>query len=186
MVSVMATCPYVAARRRTWALTPPSSGHATAGFACRVMPLMSNVSCRMSGADLLPTFSKDKLPSGLSYPLGAEELSEFLWSVPEASNYRVRFLSRAIFRHSKWQEVVRREGELTVLRIERSFDRESWEVFVYALPSNRRQVVRSALQSEVFPRLAAWLKRAERHSFEAHAELQSATVRIEEYLRVDS
>jgi len=24
-------------------LTPPSSGHATAGFACRVMPLMSNV-----------------------------------------------------------------------------------------------------------------------------------------------
>src|SRR5213592_3370051 len=38
-------------------LTPPSSGHATAGFACRVMPLMSNVRRLMNASAPLDALS---------------------------------------------------------------------------------------------------------------------------------
>jgi len=116
---------------------------------------------------LIPTVSKAKISSKLSYPIGAEHVSEALVSVAQLSELKLHFFS------SKFDHALRR-GHYEFLRVEYLNDASPaedwpvsslyprppqyrWEVVVQPVPRLFRQRVKRYILDSALPQIARWL-----------------------------
>lgn len=115
---------------------------------------------------MLQTKYKDKLPSFLTYPLGAKTISESLIGVPQYDKLEIGFLRGRY-------EKLEREGRRKVAAVrylrsnlglsaahfaeERGYYGPKWSIDVYAVPRDSGSTVRDALASAGFALLRDWL-----------------------------
>jgi hypothetical protein len=121
---------------------------------------------------LAPT-SKPKLPSFLSFPIGADGLSASLKAVPQFSSLELVFSADPILSTTKFRRLIEADKPHVVLRarFERwdrnpSIGNESWvqeylhgkwSLWVYPVRRQRKAQAREALVGEGLPRIAEWL-----------------------------
>ncbi len=124
--------------------------------------------------DLIPTQHKDKLPQGFSYPIGAKELSEALADAPQHALMALSFHDRDTFWASEFKDRIKKKGTIKVIEIEycRSHAypgapqyfvesghfEPKWKICVYALPSEHRHDVNTALIELAMPVYKEWLQ----------------------------
>src|ERR1700759_1769738 len=117
------------------------------------------------GVSLIPTSSKEKLPKGFSYPLGAEAISAALEGAPHFGRSHFTFRWQDEYQTSEWQKRIKARGLITQLHIWYFdfFDHLGpWTVRVNSVPSEYSVCARDHLKQEL-PRvrkelLAAGLK----------------------------
>ena len=131
----------------------------------------------METDSLIPTGYKKKLPRGFSYSYSAGEVSALLSVLSVSQLY---FSDRATHWHSQWQKAVREQGEVEVVQCCRS-DSGEYDVRVYSVPSQTRQLVRSALKDTALPSLRQWIAAKRGNRFSAYFHLADGTVRIETF-----
>ena len=121
---------------------------------------------------MIPTTYSHKLPRGLSYPAGAELLTELFAGVPQAERFELYFNRHELIFASDHQAAVRSGKPVTVLaisyrnsrpgltgsnfEIERGWYGEHWQITVYAVPSALRLAVRQAIVASG-DRLRRWV-----------------------------
>jgi hypothetical protein len=115
---------------------------------------------------IIPTLSKAKISSKLSYPIGAQQVSEALASSPQFIALKLRFYSG--FDHGL------RRGHYEFLRIEylnstqpadkwpisslfRRPPQYRWEVVVQPVPRHLRHRIKQYILDSALPQLASWL-----------------------------
>ena len=116
------------------------------------------------GLLLIPTCYKDALPKTLSYPLGAQALSEALFDLPQAQNLSVSFWNHsAAHRYGSPYPVLIAiyNGE----RPSRFNSGPKWRLEVEAVGRAVKHLVKTKLCNEGLPRVHKWL-RANDHSME--------------------
>jgi hypothetical protein len=123
------------------------------------------------GQPMIHTTSKDKLPKFLSYPIGAEILTDALSSSPQIEKLTVSLFTR----YGSLQDKKYRTQPYPILRINyrylRSnrytsnsfvesgyYDSESWHITVVAIPAELKSQVRKLLLSEGLPQILSWLQ----------------------------
>ena len=115
---------------------------------------------------LISTAYRQKISKELSYPLGAELLSEALSGVPQYPDLFIEF-------HGRWNgtpaEVRRLAREGRVLPVFRAsyvdftklYGEEQWKLQVYPVPSEDKSQTRQAIIEHALPRVRSWLERFE-------------------------
>jgi hypothetical protein len=115
---------------------------------------------------LIPTLSKAKISSKLSYPIGAEQVSSALASTPQFPELGLHFYS--VFDHGL------RRGEYEFLRVEylnnskpaeqwpitslyKRAPQNRWEIVVQPVPRSFRNVIRHYTIESALPRIGQWL-----------------------------
>src|SRR5262245_35829770 len=104
----------------------------------------------------IPTLYKTRLPRDLSYPIGAEALSEHLVGVPQLSEFRICFSDVVSAWKSKFQQMLA-EGadyEIVTARFWTPF-----EIFVYPVQRVLKYAAHEALVSHGLPKLRDWMLR---------------------------
>jgi|SRR5688572_5767753 len=134
----------------------------------------------METESLIPTVYKKRLPKGFSYAYSAGEISSFLSPLAAYLSCRLFFSARATHWHSKWQKAIRERGKIEVLQCIRQ-DSGEWDIHVYSVPSEMRQVVRITLKADVFPTLLKWVVTKRGNRFSAYFDLAGESVRIETF-----
>jgi len=122
---------------------------------------------------MVTTQFKAKLPKRLSYPLGAEAVSQALAGVPQFEQLRLRFRDHPGTSAMEFQQVLR-EGRPYVL-LQAAFDRSSmhlsasnsmiadgwydkkWRITVYPVLREHRHAARLALLRHALPAVKRWL-----------------------------
>ena len=135
----------------------------------------------MEMSSLIPTRYKKKLPKNFSYFYSAREISTLLSQLAAFPNCHLDFSYRASYWHSKWQKAIRERGEIEVLQCIHRSNPGEWDIHVYSVPSETRQVVRAAFEATAFPSLLRWIAAKRSARFSAHFDLEAETVRIEKY-----
>ena len=102
---------------------------------------------------LIPTYSKEQLPKGISYPTGASALSDAFAGALQYDHMESTFSWRDEFWVSSWRERVQSKGVVTLFSVEFSPSGPSsqWAVRVYAVPSNYVADARKALHELGLP-----------------------------------
>jgi hypothetical protein len=98
---------------------------------------------------LIPTATKERLPKGFSYPLGAQAISVALDSVPVLQDARLWFSWRDEYWASEWQQKIAARGEVILLEVADSCLGPGRDVRVYAVPSEYSQAARERLLAEL-------------------------------------
>ena len=98
---------------------------------------------------LIKTASKEKLPKGFSYPLGAAAISAALEGIPQLDNILMWFSWRDEFWVSRWRKRLQAKGPLTLMRVAYSDYFGRWDVHVYSVPSNYTIFARETLRTEL-------------------------------------
>lgn len=109
---------------------------------------------RSRNAMLIPTTSKQRLPQGFSYPVGAELLSEHLAGLPQFADLRVCFSGSPTWQASKFQQTL---ADGSPYEIVTAAAEPSESIYVYPVRSPLRPAARRALVSRGLPALRAWL-----------------------------
>jgi hypothetical protein len=112
----------------------------------------------------IPTRYKAKLPGWLSWPVGAQQLTEGLKEVPQLASLSVCFHLHRIAEGDASHPVLTaahrnvRPG-LSGLNfgIERGWYKETWELTVYAVPRERRHRINGLLRDAGLAVVADWL-----------------------------
>jgi hypothetical protein len=106
---------------------------------------------------MIPTSRKSKLPTSLSYPVGAELVSEALANVPQASKLHLSF---GLFR-----PLLSKRGRMKpypVLRADYSGPvmppSLHWGLKVWSVPSEARHEIKESLVGEGLARVRRWLE----------------------------
>lgn len=107
--------------------------------------------------ELIRTGYRDKLPRGLSYPVGAEAISEALVGVPQFYDLWIAFTKTG------WMEISTNPKQ--VISFMRTFAANlnfynggaSFGITVPAIPSDYRQLVRKAIIDYGLPAIKIWL-----------------------------
>jgi hypothetical protein len=98
---------------------------------------------------LIPTARKEKLPSGFSYPLGAQVICDALDGIPQATNAKFWFGWRDEFWVSKWRERLAARGTITLLEVTYKEYFGYWSFHVYSVPSEDSVFARDHLLREL-------------------------------------
>jgi hypothetical protein len=117
---------------------------------------------------LIPTNSKFKLPKTLSYPIGAEVVSQGLAGVPQIDDLRLTFSYHSSFEKEYKQdhpfkifeaEFHKSDMNLTMSNdfIEKGAYEEKWELTVYPVPREKKSAAHHLLLEEGLPGIARWL-----------------------------
>lgn len=128
---------------------PPSSG---TGVGHMAKQRLEKNSPDRPAARLIPTAAKERLPSGFSYPMGAQGLSTALQDIPLLETARIWFSWRDEYWASEWRQKIAAQGEVTLLEISDSYAGHGRDLRVYAVPSEYSMAARERLLSE-FPRV---------------------------------
>jgi hypothetical protein len=105
---------------------------------------------------LIPTLYKKRLPRELSYPIGAEPLSEHLAGVPHFSEFRLCFSDVVSAWKSKFQQMLAEGVDYEIVRV------RFWspfEISVYPVQRTQKHAVHEALLSDGLPQLREWMLR---------------------------
>jgi hypothetical protein len=101
---------------------------------------------------IIPTTYKAKIPSTVSWPIGAQELSDVLAEVPQFEELRLSFsfymTQKAALNHWPWMEVMRFDY--------RKWTEREWAISVSAIPRSERKRLHDALVQEL-PKASRWL-----------------------------
>lgn len=103
--------------------------------------------------DLIPTRSKEKLPKGFSYPVGAEILSSALNSVPQYDEMELQFTWKDVYWASEYQKKLKSLGKIRVLEANYSIVFDEWVLRICSVPSVHNKVVKLLLQEGPLGRL---------------------------------
>lgn len=97
-----------------------------------------------------------KMPHTLSYPVGAEIISEGLIGVPQFSEVSLEF--------RYWNQLARHHGTATPYRViavhfsgAGGYRRSPWTVSVDAAPRGLRHLVQKKIVAEALPAIRSWL-----------------------------
>jgi hypothetical protein len=117
---------------------------------------------------IIPTRFKSKLPQRLSFPIGAETLSEALSSVPQFKKLTVTF-----FYYAKANDFPKESVKFSVIEvkfrnlkpdqnsskdfIEQGFYEETWEITVKPVPRELKFKIKQHLVAEGLPKIKDWL-----------------------------
>jgi hypothetical protein len=113
---------------------------------------------------ILETHWKNRLPRGWSYPIGAQELSQYLGDIPGAKEKPFCFTHPGFSRSQ--HDVLKREDPLyCVLQLSlgrggvfmEDADTVFWDIHVCAIPSRLRAAVRRSLLPGAMEKVRAWL-----------------------------
>jgi hypothetical protein len=106
---------------------------------------------------MIPTSRKPKLPTSLSYPVGAELVSEALADVPQASKLHISFgLFRPLLRkdgHMKPYPVLRANHSGPVMP-----PSLRWGLRVWSVPSEAKHDIKESLVAGGLARVRRWLE----------------------------
>lgn len=132
---------------------------------------------------LIPTKHKDKLPKGFSYLFKAKEISEWLDGVPQYSLIELSFCDRGEYWQSKYQRVLKNEGEIELISSGYDLSKEKVSVNIYGIPSQYRHKAREKIQAVGLPDMLEWFQYPDKHKllyqeFGIYFTLSSETVRI--------
>lgn len=122
---------------------------------------------------MIPTRYKSKLPHTLSYPVGAEAVSEALRGVPQETALTIGFYDRPTLFASEFRKMRDSNSPYPIfdaafrhiqpgLSASRQFIaegwyEETWELSVYPVPRALKSVARQALLTEGLPGIMRWL-----------------------------
>jgi len=135
---------------------------------------------------MIPTRFRDKLPGYLTYPLGAEALSEALAGLPHAEDLSIGFSERPVIFASDFQRDLAERRPYTVLKagyrpaqspgisgsnagIDQGWYDERWELAVFPVLRELRAAVKDLLLKEGLPAVAEWLRSSRRTGWEMQA-----------------
>lgn len=124
---------------------------------------------------MIPTSFKAKLPRGLSYPVGAEAISEALAGAPHIEALSVTFHESAVGPASEVRRLLverlphkvmaaeyqpRRKPGISAadFMIQHGWYDERWDLFVYSVQTKFRHLVNRLLHEEGLPAIETWLK----------------------------
>jgi hypothetical protein len=96
-----------------------------------------------------PTATKERLPKGFTYPLGAQAIVAALGSVPGLEGARLWFSWRDEYWASEWRQKIAALGEVILLEVADSCLGPGRDVRVYAVPSEYSLAARARLLSEL-------------------------------------
>jgi len=129
---------------------------------------------------IIATKSKEKLPKGFSYPIGAERLSEELATAPHLQDFVLWFRWRAVYRASKYRNILENKGKITIIEVRYKSMFDEWRIDIYAVPAGQSAEVKALLNNEVFDDLRSKLKNQQKDffSWKAQFSLSGQTVEI--------
>jgi hypothetical protein len=124
---------------------------------------------------MIPTRYKAKLPKHLSYPIGAEALTEGLVGAPHAEALAVSFWGTPVWPGSRFQKALAEEQPYVVLAatheparkpgyggaqalVESGWYDEKWELTVYPVVRELRHLASQLLKEQGLPLIAEWLR----------------------------
>jgi|WetSurMetagenome_2_1015567.scaffolds.fasta_scaffold29703_2 hypothetical protein len=116
---------------------------------------------------LIPTRRKEKLPQGYSYPIGAQEISEGLFGVPQYQELKISF-------HSMWgisftsHEALKKKLKILKISYNSRFISSHdlamrvpllprWYIKIHPLPKNYKQSANEYLINIALPKIKKWL-----------------------------
>ena len=116
--------------------------------------------------ELIPTLSKSKISSHLSYPIGAEAVSAATASASQFAQLQLRFyflsddslrrghyeFLRAEYRHAE-----RGLNDWTTLHLYRRPPQYRWEIVVQPVPRVFRNRIKQHILDSALPHIASWL-----------------------------
>jgi hypothetical protein len=104
---------------------------------------------------LIATRSKEKLPAGFSYPVGAEAISEALREVSFVDQLELCFTWKDMFWASLYREKLLAQGAIEVVDV--GFFR-GWTIRVASVPRSHAHVARELVIAKALPLLALALR----------------------------
>lgn len=134
---------------------------------------------------MIPTRSKSKLPKTLSYPLGAQAISEARAEAPHAADFTLSFSDTPVWPASEFQrrlregtaylvfvaafEPVHKTGYLGAKAlIERGRYEAHWTLKVNPVRRELRHAVAELLRAQGVPAVVEWLRSAGEAGWEGH------------------
>lgn len=133
---------------------------------------------------MIKTSHKDKLPQGMSYPVGAEILSNALAGVPQSENLSISFNMRDECWVSSYNQKIKAKGEIAVVIVRHylSYRFDEWQIRISSVPSSLKKQVSEQLIAQVLPELRQRLinvgSDAETFNFQASFSLATGEIRI--------
>ncbi len=105
---------------------------------------------------LIPTLYKIRLSRELSYPIGAELLSEQLEGVPNYSEFHICFSDVVSAWKSKFRQTLATDADYEVItaRLWSPF-----EIFIYPVRRSLKHAVHEAVVSTGLPKMREWMLR---------------------------
>lgn len=110
--------------------------------------------------ELIKTRSKEKLPKGFSYPIGAEQISLALQKAPQYSEINLMFNWKDTFLASKYQNKLKENGQISIIELFYSSNFKEWTLRINAVPKEHAQRVRELIPVTVLNKLASLLEAA--------------------------
>jgi hypothetical protein len=118
----------------------------------------------MDGQRLIPTSMRCKIPRSLSYPIGAQAISNFMFGIPIFDELSIWFTngssqceSATSFIRARYKRT--NLGMSASHSLERSgFYGPSWDIWVYAVPCNLNATIREFLKNEGLMEIRNWLE----------------------------
>jgi hypothetical protein len=107
--------------------------------------------------DLIPTRSKEKLPAGFSYPVGAEAISEALRGAPQFEEFVLQFAWRDNFWASQYQEKLAALGRISIVVV---WYFQGWSIQVNSVPRAHAHVAKVLVLEQALPALVQALQSA--------------------------
>jgi hypothetical protein len=111
---------------------------------------------------MIPTVFKSKLPGHLSYPIGAEALSQVILNSFDASSVGLMFGSSDWPASGPKRLLADRSPQLILVTefwpANYRGNTEEWYLHVYAVPRNLRQLANQLLREQGLPELARWFQ----------------------------
>ncbi len=114
---------------------------------------------------MIPTKTKDKLPSSIAYPVGAERVSDALSSVPQIADLELWFIAnrygRSMEQGNELVFAARYKKDNLGLSASHSLDQSGfygpkWVVWVYAVPKQLNSKIRACLIEHGFDYIRDW------------------------------
>lgn len=132
---------------------------------------------------MIPTRSKSKLPKTLSYPLGAQAISEALADAPHAADFTLSFSDIGVWPAAEFQRRLREGAAYPVLvaeyepvhkpgyyganaLIERGRYEAHWTLRVNPVRRELRHTVAELLRAHGLPAVAEWMRSSDAAGWE--------------------
>lgn len=133
---------------------------------------------------MIPTTYKAKLPKLLSYPIGAEAISEGLADAPHMEEFTLTFYDTPEWKVSDFQRTLRESLPYPILvaeykppsrpgysgaqfMIEKGWYDKHWSLRVYPVRCELKHTVQQLLLEHGLPALAEWLRSARKSGWES-------------------
>ncbi|WP_165071412.1 hypothetical protein [Paludisphaera rhizosphaerae] len=133
---------------------------------------------------MIPTTYRAKLPRGLSFPIGAEAVSQALVGTPRFEALSLTFWDQAVWPASKFRRLLEERSPYKVMTaefhparkpgvsaaeymIQSGWYDEKWELFAYPVLAEFRHPANRLLRETGLPAVASWLKSSDRAGWTA-------------------